>query len=319
MTRVAITGGTGFVGRNVAGRLRAAGHEVVIVARPGTHAAAPDAGRSIVEAALTDAGALARAFARCEAVVHCAGINRERGADTFERVHVAGTAAVVDAAREARVQRVVLLSFLRARHDGPSRYHRTKATAEDLVRSSGLSWTVFRSGVIHGRGDHLLDHLSRAFHTFPVFGLVGFRERRIRPVAVADVARLLSAAALGDDRLANRTITILGPDKLTLEAAVRRVAQVVGRRPLFVPLPIAVHRLLAFGWETVMDVPLVARAQVEILAEGVADALPGAAWPPDDLAPRVPFDDAAIRVGLPEAGGFGRRDLRCVAARARAT
>ena len=138
----------------------------------------------------------------------------------------------------------------------------------------------------------------------------------IRPVAVDDVARLLGAAATGDGRLADRTITVLGPETLTLERAVRRVAWGVGRRPVFVPLPIAVHRLLAYGWEAAMDVPLVARAQVEILAEGVAEPLPDATWPPEDLAPRTRFDETAIRAGLPEPGGFGRADLRCLAARA---
>jgi NADH dehydrogenase len=228
---------------------------------------------------------------------------------------VRGTAAVAEAARRAGVERIVLLSFLRARLDGPSPYHRSKAQAEAIVRASGVDWTILRSGVIHGRGDHLLDHLSRAFHTFPVFGLVGSGPRMIRPVAVEDVGRLLVAAALGDERLRGREITVLGPDELTLEAAVRRVARVVGRQPLYVPLPVAVHRLLALGWEAAMDVPLVARAQVEILAEGVAEGLADAQPPPDDLAPRTPFDEAAIRAGLPAPGGFGRDDLRCVAAR----
>jgi hypothetical protein len=96
--------------------------------------------------------------------------------------------------------------------------------------------------MIYGRGDHLLDHLSRAFHTFPIFGLVGLRDRPVLPVAVADVTRLLAAAARGDGRLRNRTLFALGPDGLTLSVAVRRVAGVVGRRPLLVPLPVAVHR-----------------------------------------------------------------------------
>jgi uncharacterized protein YbjT (DUF2867 family) len=314
MSRIAVTGGTGFVGRNVVQRLEAMGHEVVVVVRPAGRAR--DRTVQVTEASLLDAHALARAFDGCDAVVHCAGINRERGADTFEAVHVRGTRAVVTAAQRAGVTRIVLVSFLRARPDGPSPYHRSKAEAESIVRTSGLAWTVVRPGVIHGVGDHLLDHLSRAFHTFPVFGLVGFGPRLVRPVAVEDVARLLVAAALGDARLDRRSITLLGPDELTLEQAVRRVADVVGRRPRFVRLPIAIHRLLALGWEAAMDVPLVARAQVEILAEGVADPLPDAEWPPDDLVPRIPFDAVSIRAGLPASGGFGRHDLRCVTARA---
>jgi NADH dehydrogenase len=62
--------------------------------------------------------------------------------------------------------------------------------------------------------------------------------------------------------------------------------------------------------EAVMTIPLIARAQVEILAEGVVDPLPFADEPPPDLAPSTPFSLEVIRTGLPAAGGFGRADLR---------
>ena len=192
--RIAITGGTGFVGGRLAERLRAGGHEAVLalasdrrVARPATPPRSPPR------------------FEGCDAVVHCAGINREIGDQTYDAVHVRGTEAVVEAARAAGVPRIVMLSFLRARPDGPTTYHRSKWAAEEIVRASGITHTILKAGVIHGRGDHMLDHLSHAFHTFPVFGLVGLHERPVRPVAVDDVARILEAAALGDPRLADRT------------------------------------------------------------------------------------------------------------------
>lgn len=297
--KVAVTGGTGFVGRHLADRLREGGHEPVILSRRTGHGL--DAG---VER-LTDA------LAGCEAVVHCAGINREIGDQTYQAVHVRGTATIIEAARAAGVDRIVMLSFLRARPDGPTTYHRSKWAAEELIRQSGVTHTILKAGVIHGRGDHMLDHLSHAFHTFPVFGLVGLREQPVRPVAVDDVARILAAAALGDPRLADRTIAVLGPETLSLGDAVRRVARVTGRRPLFVRLPIRVHLVIAQLAEWTMRVPLISTAQVHILAEGIVHPLPFAHDPPPDLAPATPFSDEVIRAGLPEAGGFGRVDLRC--------
>jgi uncharacterized protein YbjT (DUF2867 family) len=305
MTRVAVTGGRGFVGSEVVRQLRGAGSDVVVVARPGALPAS-----DTVMAAITDVDALGRAFDGCEAVVLGAGINRERGRDTYDEVHIRGTKAAIEAARRAGIRRLVLVSFLRARPDGPSSYHRSKWAAEQLVRASGLEWTIVRPGVVYGRGDHLLDHLSRAFHTFPLFGLVGRAPRGVRPVAVADVARVLVAATAGDERLRDRTVHVLGPERLTLEAAVGRVADVVGRRPWFIPLPVAAHRLMARGWEAAMDVPLVARAQVEILAEGLDTPLGDSDPPPPDLLPTTPFDEDAIRRGLPDPAPFGPRDLR---------
>jgi uncharacterized protein YbjT (DUF2867 family) len=309
--RVAITGGTGFVGRYLAARLVERGHEVVILGGPakGERSSLPPQA-NLVAVDIGDLDGLSAAFQGCTAVAHCAGINREIGSQTYAAVHIQGTSNVVKAAQTAGVERLVMLSFLRARPDGPSEYHRSKWRAEELVRGSRLTWTVLKSGVIHGRGDHMLDHLSRAFYTFPIFGVVGMRERPVRPVAVDDVARVLEAAVTGDSRLANRTMAVLGPELLPLGDAVRRVARVTGRRPLFIRLPIVAQLMVGHLAELVMCVPLVSLAQVRILEEGVAEAAPAADPLPPDLAPTTPFSEAVIRAGLPEPGGFGCSDLR---------
>ena len=156
----------------------------------------------------------------------------------------------------------------------------------------------------------MLDHLSHALHTFPIFALVGMTERLVQPVAVDDVARILEAAAHGDPRLIDRTIAVLGPEAMPLGEAVRRVAGAIGRTPRYVRLPVVAHLVLARLLEATMRVPLLSVAQVHILAEGVAEPAPYAPPPPDDLTPRTPFDDATIRAGLPEPGPFRCRDLR---------
>jgi len=297
--RIAVTGATGFVGRHLTARLEAAGHEVVALSR-----------RTGFDLVSPDVPALERALAGCDAVVHCAGINRELGGQTYDAVHVRGTRALVEAARATGVAHISVLSFLRARPDGPTAYHRTKWAAEAIVRDSGIPYSILKAGVIHGRGDHMLDHLSHALYSFPVFGLVGMRDRPVRPVAVDDVARILEAAATGDVRLRNRTIAVLGPEGLSLGDAVRRVAGTIGRRPVYVRLPVAAHLALAHACEAVMRVPLIAIAQVHILAEGVVEAAPPADDPPADLVPRTPFTTDVIRAGLPDPGPFGCRDLR---------
>jgi uncharacterized protein YbjT (DUF2867 family) len=159
----------------------------------------------------------------------------------------------------------------------------------------------------------MLDHLSHSLQTLPLFLAVGLRERPIRPLPIEDLVDVLRASLI-DGRLSRETIAITGAEELLLSDAVRRVARVLGRRVLIVPAPLFVHRLLARVFEMAMRVPLVARAQVRILEEGVVEAAGGAAVaPPDDLAPRRRFTDTQIRGGLPERGGFTFRDLRCYA------
>lgn len=311
--RVAITGGTGFVGRHLARALVARGHEVVLIAR-GFDRRDPAAyeipNTRFFAADLLSADELVRAFSACGAVAHCAGINREIGKQTYQRVHVQGTRNVVEAARRAGVGKLTLLSFLRARPSCGSGYHESKWAAEEIVRNSGLDYTIFKAGVIYGRGDHMLDHLSHALHTFPVFALVGFADKPARPLAVEDLARVL-AAGLTEGRLSRKTVAIMGPEQMPLSEAVRRVARVVGKRPLYFSLPVAAHYMLGFVFELTMKIPLVSVAQVRILSEGIVDPWPPYENLPPDLTPATPFSDEQIRRGLPEPKRFGVEDLRC--------
>lgn len=295
--KIAITGGAGFVGGNLARRLAAAGPEVVVIGRP---------------IGLDDVNKLTDAFAGCEAVAHCAGINREIGRQTYRRVHVDGMWNVVNAARRAGVKKVALVSFLRARPACGSAYHESKWAAEEIVRASGLDYTVLKCGVIYGVGDHMLDHLSHTFHSLPVFGLVGFTEKKLRPTAVEDVSKILTAS-LVEGRLSRATVAVTGPEELTLTAAVQRVAGVVGRQPVYVRMPVWFHYALGWCVERVMKVPLVSIAQVRILSEGIVEALPAAEELPADLRPSRSFSEEQIRRGLPAAGGFTWKDCRCFA------
>jgi hypothetical protein len=105
-------------------------------------------------------------------------------------------------------------------------------------------------------------------------------------------------------------VAVMGPEILTLRQAVRRVAKVVGRRPLMFPLPIAFHYALGWLLEKVMVTPLVSIAQVRILSEGLGEASPACDALPPDLAPGIPFSEEQIRQGLPAPGRFTLKDIR---------
>src|SRR6185503_7556422 len=141
--RIAITGATGFVSSHLTNRLESEGHELVLIAR----GSRKDDVRLVVSD-LSDVNVLTESFEGCNVVAHCAGINREIGDQTYDRVHVQGTRNVVEAAKSAGVRKIVLMSFLRARPLCRSPYHESKWEAEEIVRNSGLDYTVIKAGVI---------------------------------------------------------------------------------------------------------------------------------------------------------------------------
>jgi hypothetical protein len=146
-------------------------------------------------------------------------------------------------------------------------------------------------------------------YTFSIFGLVGIKEKPIRPLAVEDLVTVIVAAFL-DARLSNKTVSITGPEEILLSEAVRRVGEVIGRRPLYVPTPLAIQKVIArkvMAWlaERIMKIRLLSLAQLRILAEGIVEALP-----PLRCASRRLAADEAIHSGTNPKRTAGARRVR---------
>ncbi len=299
--KIAITGGTGFIGKHLARDLAQRGHQVVIISR-GLYSR--DSGDqfpenvSFVTASVTDTGQLQQAFIGCDAIAHCAGTSQEDKFQTFQQVHVDGTRSTVEAARQAGVKKLVLVSYLHARPDIRSAYHTTKWEGEEIVRQSGLNYTILKAGLVYGRGDHLLNNLGHLLRKLPVFALVGMRERTVRLIAIEDLVTIIRVALL-EERLSQQTVAVVGPEEIPFRTAVRRIAKAMDKSFLLVlPFPVTFHRLLAWA-SAKMPKPLIAASQVQMLADGISAPLPDSRALPDDLAPATLFTEEQIRKGLP--------------------
>lgn len=182
---VAITGGTGFVGRHV---LRIAGARQITV-RALTRRPQEDApGLEWVSGALDDTASLARLCEGAGAVIHIAGVINAPDRAGFAAGNIAGTEAMLDTAHAAGIRRFVHISSLAAREPDLSFYGWSKAESERLVRASGLDWTIVRPPAVYGPGDREMLELfrlaARGFVTLPPGG-------RLSLIEATDLARLL--------------------------------------------------------------------------------------------------------------------------------
>lgn len=312
--RIAVTGGTGFVGSHLFEAFDAGDHEFVLLARGVEERTADLKAREdvrFVTGSVADVESLREAFEGCAVVVHLAGINHERGDQTYDAVHVEGTRNVVRAAEETAVSKIVLTSYLRARPDSGCGYHDSKWAAETIVRRSSLEHSILKPGVIYGPGDQLLCSIGRALSTAPIFPTIGFESRRIRPVAIADVVDVLAAATV-DDRLADSTVAVVGPEELTITELVERVGESIGRAPVFVPTPRRLLYGMALVQTWVFETPLITPAGVRMLTEEATDPEPeGVCDPlPADLDPTRSLSLQRIESGLGDIQRIGFADLR---------
>lgn len=277
--KVAVTGATGFVGRNVVNELLRRGHAVTVSARH------PDLVRSrfnwpvrAVSGDILDPKSLEAAFSGSDAVIHLVGIINTSGGHSFDEIHRQGTENVVVAARRAGALRYVHMSAMGSSPTSPSEYGRTKAAAEDAVRRSKLGWTILRPSIIFGRGERFATLLAGVVRANPGFiPVIGKGTTKFMPVSVLEVARIF-AGALEKPESEGRSFEIGGPEILDMNAIYREIAAALGtpRKPL-VHLPVWWGRLLALVLERLPAPPLTRDQLRSLAADNVGDIEPTSA------------------------------------------
>ncbi len=276
--RVALIGGTGFVGRYLVDALLASGRELSLLVRPGSESKlASPADSRIVRGDLGSGDAIARTLENSDAVIYNVGILREfpRSGITFEALQYDGLVKVVNAARECRVSRLLLMSANGVCANGTA-YQQTKYRAEQYAKDSGLAVTVFRPSVIFGDPRGAMEFATQLYRDIvkPPFPALGFFSGwnpaggpvLMSPVHIEDVA-LAFDRALDDASTVGKTIHLGGPETLSWTEMLTRIASSAGRRKLIIPMPLVAMQLAAaaFGWLPFFPVT---RDQLIMLAGG---------------------------------------------------
>lgn len=250
--KVFVTGASGFVGEEILAQLHGARHAIRILARypqsSRVRQLATLYGAEIHPGDVTEAASLRGGLRDIDAVIHLVGIISEMGRNTFENVHTLGTRNIVAAAREAGVKRFVHMSALGTRPDSAARYHRSKWAAEEIVRGSGLDWTIFRPSIIYGPKDHFVNLFAKITRFSPVLPVIGDGQSKLQPVPVTDVAACF-VKVLVEPKSIGRTFDLCGADILSFEEVLDAIMDVMGRKRGKLHLPPALARFQASLFE----------------------------------------------------------------------
>lgn len=244
---ILVTGGTGFVGPKIVHALRAAGHDVRVLARkPGSKAArrAQSWGCEVVAGDMTDAASLRRAVEGCGTLVHLVAIPLG-SPERFERVMGRGTRDLLTAAKEAGVGRVVLMSANGTGEETRelTSYFRQKWNMEQAVRESGLPYVIFRPSYIFGPDGGVLDGAIKGVRFSPVVPMV-VPHLKMQPIWVEDVAAFF-AKAVEVEAATGRTFALAGPDIVTWAELWQQIERVLGKRRANVRIPLGALEAVA--------------------------------------------------------------------------
>lgn len=237
-----VTGAFGFSGRYIAGRLLHRGLRVrTLTNKKGV--ADPFEGR--VEAhplAFGDRVRLARSLEGAEVLYNTYWVRFNHPKFSYSQA-VDNTLRLFDAAKQARIQRIVHISISNPSEDSDLEYFRGKAVLERALKDSGLSYAILRPAVLFGEEGILINNIAWALRRLPVMGVFGDGAYRLRPIHVDDLAKIaVEQGALRDDV----TINAVGPETFTYRELTTAIGEIIGKRRPVVSVSPALG--YAIGW-----------------------------------------------------------------------
>lgn len=264
---ILITGATGFIGRQIVEQFVSEGRAVRVLLDSGT---SPEPGWKdrvqVVSGELTDEQLVFRAVSDVHVIIHLASAQWWGRKRDLEAVDLAGTRMIVAAARAARVGRIILLSHLGAAPSSAYPLLRIKGMVEEAVRTSGLAYTILRSGVVYGKRDSFINHIAMQLAVTPgIFLMPGRGEVALHPIHIDDLV-LAFSRSLDRVQTVDEVIDFGGAEYITLEDLLLTVMRVTGIHRTIVSVPPYMVRWINGVYERLLPRTLITSQWLDILA-----------------------------------------------------
>ena len=262
-----IAGATGFVGGHLADHLIAKGHKLKCLTRSEKAKESLSAkGIEVIHGDITTPETLKGVLQPEDFVIHLVGIIEEKGKANFKTVHVDGTFNLANEAKRAGVRHFFYQSALGADKNSWSGYQRTKAEAEDIVKGSGLRYTIFRPSLIIGPWDGFTKKLVDMLKLSPILPIPGEGKAKFQPIYIKDWLRCMETV-IADPGQYVGTYEIGGPEHISYKEIVEKLSKSMGHdRPSFI-IPMGLMKLGAAIFEKVLPSPPVTSDQLRLLEQ----------------------------------------------------
>lgn len=265
---VAVFGGTGYLGGEIVRRLAGGGLNVRVAARrPDKYAEKKRADVTgtvePVYADIRDETSVTLALGGCDAVVNAVGLYVEHGNETFEAVHELGALNVAHQCTLQGIGRLIHISGIGADMTSKSKYVRSRAKGELLVKDVLSATTILRPSVLFGASDRFINTLAKIVRSAPVVPLFGDGRTKLQAVFVGDVAEAV-LSALRDPSSRQCTYELGGPRAYAYRELFELLFERLNKRRPLLPLPFRLWDLAASAASVLSNPPLT-RDQVALM------------------------------------------------------
>lgn len=247
--KIAIFGGTGFIGSYICDALIESGRTPRLLVRSGSERKVEQPEKcEQVTGEIKDEDAVAEMISGCDAVVYSIGLIREcsNKGITFEAAHFHGVRSCVEEAERQNVKRFVLISALGVKSSGTA-YQTTKHLGEQVLKNSGLEWIILRPSTVFGdpRGRiEFCSQLKKEMLNLPIPAPMffnGFIPRNagafgFSPIHVKDVAGI-TVKMLAEKEGWEKTVELGGPGQFTWKEMIKMIAKSYGKNKWTMPVP----------------------------------------------------------------------------------
>lgn len=288
-----IAGASGFVGGHLVADLIAKGHKTTCLARSDKAKQSLSAkGVEVITGDITQPDTLKDVLQPDDFVIHLVGIIEEKGKASFQSIHVEGTANLVSEAKRAGVRHFFYQSALGADINSWSGYLKTKAEAEEIVKTSGLNYTIFRPSLIIGPWDGFTKKMMEMIKLSPVMPIPGEGKARFQPVYIKDWLRCINAVIENPAQFIS-TYDIGGPEHLSYTEIVGKLSKTMGRSTSSFNIPMGLMKFGASLLEAVLPSPPVTSDQLRLLEQDNICAL-------DSIEKHFGFNPVRFELALKE-------------------
>lgn len=296
---ILLTGATGFIGNLVLAALSKKKLQVRCLVRKPTTSANPDI--TYVTGDVLDYDSLVLATKGVDTVyyfIHMMGSQPRGEQKKFDILDRLAINNMVRACKQNGVKRIIHLTGMRNENEILSHHLKSRKEVEDIIRNSGINYTIFRASVIIGRGGAAFDILETAVRKFGMIPILDWENTKVQPIFIDDVIRYL-VECLDRKETLNKCYDIGCSQVLTYKELIRQYAEELGLKRRFIHIPGSWHWLSAIVLGKLSPVnPNVVYWLIESLHNNMV-------CEPNDLKKIFGFEPVSFRESIRKLAGTG--------------